>query len=106
MLKGMRAGTFMVCAGFICCASADPAQRPAAEGDKATQRQNSAAQPPVQVEMPMNMDEPMQGGMMKKGMMKSDVKKSAEKHDEKLKERLEKEEESIPPMPARPSQHQ
>ena len=54
---------------------------------------------PTQVEKPMKMDEPMEGGMKKKGMMKKDVKQSAARKDEKMKEVLEQEEASMPPMP-------
>ncbi len=43
---------------------------------------------------PMNMDEPMAGGMKKEGMKKGDVKKAAEKKDRKMREMLEKEQRS------------
>ena len=79
-------------------ASTATGQTPAAAGD--TQSQDAAAQAPVRIEKPMNMDEPMDSGMMKEGMMKGDVQKSAAKKDEKMKEMLEKEEASMPPMPA------
>jgi len=48
----------------------------------------------------MDLNEPMQGGMKKPGMMKYDVRRSAEQKDEQMKQRLEKEAESMPPMPA------
>jgi pentapeptide MXKDX repeat protein len=40
---------------------------------------------------PMNMDEPMAGGMKKEGMKKGDVKKAAEKKDREMREMIEKE---------------
>ena len=40
---------------------------------------------------PMNMDEPMAGGMKKEGMKKGDVKKAAEKKDRKMRRIIEKE---------------
>ncbi len=58
--------------------------------------QQNAAQTPPQVKQPMDMDEPMHGGMMKKGMKTGDVKKSAEKHKEEMDRILHKEEESMP----------
>ena len=62
-------------------------------------RQQNAAQTSPQVKQPMDMDEPMHGGMMKKGMKTGDVKKSAEKHKEKMDRMLEQEQQSMPPMP-------
>jgi hypothetical protein len=98
-INGIRAGIFAVCSGLACCAAADQVQSPTAEGG-VSQQQDSAVQTPAKVEVPMHMEEPMQGGMMKKGMMKYDVKQSAEKKDKKMKEMLEKEQESMPAMPA------
>lgn len=89
---------FMVCAGLAWSAVAGQEQPPVA-ADTPSQQRDAAGRAPAAVEMPMNMDEPMQGGMKKQGMMKDDVKKSAEKKDEKMKEMLEKEQESMPPMP-------
>lgn len=100
MLKAMQAGIFAVCSGLAWCASADQVQTPAAAGDTPSRQRDFAVPAPVKVEKPMNMDEPMRGGMMKQGMMKYDVKKSAEKKDERMKEMLEKEAASMPPMPA------
>ena len=82
----------------VCIALAGPAS--------ADQAQDAAAPAPVRIEKPMNMDEPMETGMMKKGMMKGDVSKSAENKDEKMKEMLEKEQETMPPMPAQTPQKQ
>jgi hypothetical protein len=106
MQKIMRITIFAVCAGLAWNASADQAQTPAAARDTPSQTQDAAVPAPIQVEQPMNMDEPMETGMMKPGMMKGDVKKSAEKKDEKMKEMLEKEQESMPPMPARETKEQ
>jgi len=50
---------------------------------------------------PMRMDEPMSGGMMKKGMKKGDVKKAAEGKEREMKEMLEKEEKSMPRDPTK-----
>ena len=61
--------------------------------------QQNAAQTPPQVKQPMDMDEPMHGGMMKKGMKTGDVKKSAEKHKKEMDRMLEREQQSMPPMP-------
>jgi len=81
MRAGMRTGVIAVCLGLAGHASADQTQAPAGTGQ------------------PMNPDEPMEGGMMKPGMQKADVRKSAEKKAEQMKEMLEKEAESMPPMP-------
>ena len=43
---------------------------------------------------PMNMDEPMAGGMKKQGMKKGDVKKAAEKKDREMRKMIEKEQQS------------
>ncbi len=43
---------------------------------------------------PMNMDEPMAGGMKKEGMKVGDVKKAAEKWDRKMRKMIEKEQQS------------
>jgi len=98
MLQAMRAGVFAVCFGLVWHASADQARVPAASGDAVSPPQDTAA--PVDAGQPMNLNEPMQGGMKKQGMMKYDVRKSAEEKDEQMKEMLEKEAESMPPMPA------
>lgn len=104
MSNRVRVSAVMICICLTWCASADQPQSSAAAGDVTSQQQGSAELPAVQIEIPMNRDEPMEGGMMKKGMMKSDVKKSAEKKQKKMEEMLEKEEQSMPPMPAHPVQ--
>jgi len=71
-----------------------------------SQQHDSVVKAPAEVEMPMDVNEPMQSRMMKKGMMKSDVRKSAEQKDEKMEERLKREEEAMPPMPAQLPQKQ
>jgi pentapeptide MXKDX repeat protein len=43
---------------------------------------------------PMNMNEPMAGGMKKEGMKKGDVKKAAAKKDREMRKMIEKEERS------------
>ena len=43
---------------------------------------------------PMNMDEPMAGGMKKDGMKKGDVKKAAAKKDREMREMIEQEQRS------------
>ena len=96
----LRALSFTVCAALAWPVWADQDQS-TATGDSASPPHDAAADVPMKVEMPMKMDEPMQGGMKKKGMMKGDVKKSAEKQDEKMREMLEKEEQSMPSMPPR-----
>lgn len=100
MLRGTRTGVFTLCLGLMWQTSADQAQVPAAPVDTYPRPQEPAAQAPVETGQPVNPDEPMQGGMMRQGMMKSDVRKSAEKKDEQMKETLEEEAESMPPMPA------
>ena len=98
MLKIIRACLFALCAGLAWPAFSG--QEPmSAAADAVSKQGDSAGAAPAAVEMPMNRDEPMQGGMKKPGMMKDDVKKSAEKKDEKMKKMLEKEQESMPPMP-------
>jgi len=104
MSNKLRVVAMMICICLAWCASADQSRSSAATGDARSQQRDAAELPPVQIEMPMNMDEPMEGGMMKKGMMKSDVKKSAEKKQKKMEEMLEKEEQSMPPIPAHPAQ--
>ncbi len=104
--KGICVSIFAACCSLAWCAFADQAPMPAAESNTISQQQDSVVKTPAEVEVPMDVNEPMQGGMMKKGMMKSDVKKSAEKKDEKMKERLKREEESMPPMPAKLPQKQ
>ena len=98
MLKIVQVSIFAVCSSLVWSASANQDQAPVTEG-ATSQAQATTADAPMKVEKPMKMDEPMQGGMKKKGMMKGDVKKSAEKKDKKMSEMLEKEEESMPPMP-------
>jgi pentapeptide MXKDX repeat protein len=44
---------------------------------------------------PMNLDEPMEGGMKKEGMKKGDVKKAAEKKDREMRKKIEKEQQSV-----------
>lgn len=53
-------------------------------------------QPPAMVKQPMEMDEPMDTGMMKQGMKKGDVKKAAEKHKKVMDKMLKEEERSMP----------
>lgn len=43
---------------------------------------------------PMNMDAPMAGGMKKEGMTLGDVKKAEKKWDRKMREMMEKEQQS------------
>ena len=93
--------TVAACAGLAWYASADQFQQSEASAEDMTQKGNIDTPSPVGIKKPMKMDEPMEGGMMKKGMMKGDVKESAEKKDEEMEEMLEKEEESMPSMPAR-----
>jgi hypothetical protein len=45
---------------------------------------------------PMNMDEPMAGGMKKEGMKVGDVKKAAAKWDRKMRKMIETEQQSGP----------
>ena len=100
MVKGMRVGIF---AAFMGVAGYGMTEQPwsSAAEDATRQPQGSAEKVPVQVVKPINMDEPMEGGMMKKGMMKSDVKKSAGKKEKKMDKMLEKEQRSMPLMPSR-----
>ncbi|MEJ2653638.1 MAG: hypothetical protein P8173_18190 [Gammaproteobacteria bacterium] len=98
MLKIIRSSFFAFCAGLAWPAFSGQ-QQVSATADAVSKQGDSAGGAPAAVEMPMNRDEPMQGGMKKPGMMKDDVKKSAEKKDKKMKEMLEKEQESMPPMP-------
>jgi flagellar basal body P-ring protein FlgI len=100
-LKGMRTWVFAVCSGLILMWNALADQTPASTEDKMPQRQGASVPEGAVVEKPMSMDQPMDSGMMRKGMMKGDVKKSAEKHDKKMREELKKEGDSMPPMPAR-----
>ena len=81
-------------------ATAGQMQQHAVAGDTMSEPQQSSRQAPAVVENPIKTDEPMQGGMMRKGMMKGDVEKSANKHNKKLKEELRKEEKTMPPMPS------
>ena len=99
ILRGTRAWVFTLCSGMIWNAAAAQTQSPLPAGDTASQRQDASTPGRAVVERPMDMDEPMDTGMMKKGMMKGDVKDSAEKHAKKMKEELEKEEGSMPSMP-------
>jgi hypothetical protein len=89
MLTGTRICVFAICSGLMAYAAA---------GDGMSQARDAAVQPPEGVKQPLKMDEPMQGGMMKKGMLKGDVKASAEKKDKKMQEILDKEEQSMPPQ--------
>ncbi|WP_040395804.1 hypothetical protein [Aromatoleum toluclasticum] len=50
----------------------------------------------------MKMDEPMETGMMKKGMMKGDVKKAADQKDRALQPMMEQEEKTMPAAPRKP----
>ena len=81
-------------------ATASQMQQHAAAGDTMSETNVGSQQAPAVVENPIRPDEPMQGGMMRKGMMKGDVEKSADKHNKKMKEELRKEEKSMPPMPS------
>jgi hypothetical protein len=90
MLTGKRICVFAIFSGLMTHAVA---------GDAITQKQDAAVQSAEEVEQPLKMDEPMQGGMKKKGMLKGDVKTSAEKKDKKMQEILMKEEKSMPPKP-------
>jgi hypothetical protein len=100
MLKGMRAAILALCLVLAGYGLFDQMRSSAAE-DATLQSQRSAGQAPAQVVKPINMDEPMEGGMMKKGMMKSDVKKSAEKKEKEMEKMLKKEEQSMPSSPER-----
>jgi len=68
----------------------------AAADDGMSPSRDAATQSREEVKQPLKMDEPMQGGMKKKGMLKGDVRASAEKKDKKLQEMLDKEEQSMP----------
>ena len=101
MLKGIiRVMALAACASFAWYASADQAQPSEKAAEELPQQRSTDVQTPVEIKNPMKMDEPMQGGMMKKGMMKGDVKESADKKNKEMEKMLEKEEESMPPMPA------
>ena len=98
-MRGLRPTIFMACSCFVWVASADQGTPPETPKDALSQ-QGSEIDAPTIIKMPMKMDEPMEGGMMQKGMMKGDVKASAEKKEKEMEELLKKEEESMPPMPA------
>jgi len=89
MLTGIRICAFAIFFGLMAYAAA---------GEVMTQARDAVVQSPEEVKQPLKMDEPMQGGMKKKGMLKGDVKASAEKKDKKMQEMLEKEEQSMPPQ--------
>jgi hypothetical protein len=102
MLQGFKEGVFTVCLGLAWLAwqaSTGQAQEAKAAGDTMSPSHEYNATGPAETGQPMNPEEPMQGGMKKPGMMKGDVRKSAEAKDEVMKEKLEKEAESMPPMP-------
>ena len=88
MLTGIRIWVFAICSGLMTYAAA---------GDVMPSAGDAAVQPSEQVKQSLNMDEPMQGGMKRKGMLKGDVKAAAQKKDKKMQEMLEKEEQSMPP---------
>jgi hypothetical protein len=50
----------------------------------------------------MKMDEPMETGMMKKGMTKGDVKKAAEEKARELQPMMEQEQKTMPADPEKP----
>lgn len=50
----------------------------------------------------MKMNEPMETGMMKKGMMKGDVKKAADQKDRTLQPMMEQQEKTMPAAPRKP----
>ena len=81
-------------------ATANQMQQHDAAGHTISEPQHGIRQEPAVVENPIRPDEPMQGGMMRKGMMKGDVEKSADKHNKKMKEELHKEEKTMPPLPS------
>jgi len=95
MLKGTRWIILAVGAGLAWGAAAG--EGPATSTDDVPQQRDSAA--PAEITKPMKMDEPMAGGMMREGMKKGDVKDAADEKYEKMKKRLEEEEQSMPPMP-------
>jgi hypothetical protein len=88
ILTVTRICVFAICSGLMAYAATGAVISPA---------RDTAEQLPEEIKQPLNMDEPMQGGMKKKGMLKGDVKASAEKKDKKMQEMLEKEEQSMPP---------
>jgi hypothetical protein len=100
MFKGIFLISLTACLIAPCDASAAQDKPPPVSTETPSQQPSGDMQPPVEVKNRMNMDEPMQGGMMKKGMKMGDVAKSAEKKDEEMKKRLEMEEKSMPPMPS------
>ena len=89
ILTGTRIFVFTICSALLVHAAAS---------DVMTQGRKAAIQSPEEVKQQMKMDEPMQGGMKKKGMLKGDVKASAEKKDKKMQEMLKKEEQAMPPQ--------
>lgn len=58
--------------------------------------------PPAAPVPKMQMDAPMQGGMMKEGMKKGDVKRAAARKGRAMKPVMEREEKSMPPAAGRP----
>jgi hypothetical protein len=76
MLPGIAAGCALILAAGTGALAADA---PKAETAKSK---------------PMNMDEPMAGGMKKEGMKKGDVKKAAERKDREMRGMIEKEQQS------------
>ena len=98
MPNGTRLTILAACAALLWCAAVR-AEPSATATDDMTQQPNSKTPAPMEITKPMKMDEPMAGGMMREGMQKSDVKDAADKKDEKMKKRLEEEEQSMPPMP-------
>ncbi|HJV24178.1 MAG TPA: hypothetical protein VJ673_00770 [Aromatoleum sp.] len=50
----------------------------------------------------MKTDEPMETGMMKKGMTKGDVGKAAKEKEHELQPMMEQEERAMPPGPEKP----
>jgi len=87
MLTGTRICVFAICSSLMAYAAADDGMSPS---------RDAATHSREEVKQPLKMDEPMQGGMKKKGMLKGDVRASAEKKDKKLQEMLDKEEQSMP----------
>ena len=87
MLTGTRICVFAICSGLMAYAAAD---------DGMSSARDTTVQSREEVKQPLKMDEPMQGGMKKKGMLKGDVRASAEKKDKKMQKMLEKEEQSMP----------
>lgn len=99
MLLGFRKGIFTYCLGLAWYAIACQAHAADAAGDTMSSPQAINATGPGESGQIMNMEEPMEGGMMKPGMTKGDVRKSAEAKDKVMKEKLEGEAESMPSMP-------